>query len=66
MPIVVEAVSEAEYQQWLVSKKEEAAAAASVRPPMASPMADSTWSHGSVMPSSNHGMAPVGSCVRAT
>ncbi|NCF35911.1 MAG: cytochrome c oxidase subunit II [Gammaproteobacteria bacterium] len=29
MPIVVEAVSEAEYQQWLVSKKEEAAAAAS-------------------------------------
>ncbi len=29
MPIVVEAVSEAEYEQWLVSKKEEAAAAAS-------------------------------------
>ena len=29
MPIVVEAVSEAEYEQWLVSKKEAAAAAAS-------------------------------------
>ena len=42
-----------------------AARAGSSRPAAVSAIAFSTWSHGSVWPPSNHGIAPEGSCVAA-
>ena len=51
--------------RWVVRHQSNAARAGSSSPAAVSAIAFSTWSHGSVWPPSNHGMAPEGSCVAA-